>query len=64
MKHRKIRTKARNGSRSATVEIGGWLCGKRTYLWLGLNGVCAGIVHTGKLYRLAKAIVRHVESER
>ena len=45
-----------------TVEIGGWLSGRLTYLWLGKDGRCIGTISNQKLYRLAKAIVRQFES--
>lgn len=42
-------------------EIGGWLKGKHTYLWFGVNGACQGTLGGPRLLRLAKAIVRHME---
>lgn len=58
MQDQKIRTKADSGG----VEIGGWLAGRHTYLWLGLDGRHIGTVGGQKLYRLAKAIIRHYEA--
>lgn len=55
----RIRTKPdRTGDK---IEFGGFLDGKQTYLWFGLQGECIGTLSDQKLYRLAKAIVRHVE---
>ncbi len=59
---RKIKTKATPGdSQTPAAEIGGWLHGKNTYLWIGHRGACAGTISGGKLYRLAKAIVKQYE---
>jgi len=44
------------------MEIGGWLDGKRTYLWFGNEeGGCIGTLDKRKLYRLAKAITNQFE---
>jgi hypothetical protein len=47
-------------------RLGGWLTGKYTYLWFGIkegsDQKCFGTLSGYKLYRLAKAIVRHFES--
>lgn len=59
----KIKTTATPGSESETVEVGGWLQGRNTYLWLGLQDRCIGTIGGQKLYRLAKAIVRQWEEE-
>ncbi len=52
-----------NPDEDPTFELSGWFQGKHTYLWFGLNQVCLGTLSGGKLYRLAKAIVKHYESE-
>jgi len=59
MRSRRIRTKC---DKKYALKVGGWLDGKRSYLWLGKEGKCLGIIGDGKLYRLAKAIVRHWEA--
>ena len=46
------------------IEIGGWLHGTGTYLWLGVDGSCVGTLSGYRLYRLAKAIVRHYEADK
>jgi hypothetical protein len=43
------------------VELGGWFQGVETYLWFGLRNECIGVLSGNRLYRLAKAIVRHYE---
>ena len=50
------------------LRLGGWLQGKKAYLWFGDNcradgGFCIGTLGGYKLYRLAKAIVRHYEAK-
>ena len=50
------------------LRVGGWLQGTSTYLWFGMlvdgREQCIGTIRGGKLYRLAKAIVRHYEADR
>ena len=59
MKRRRIKTKS---DEPAQMEIGGWLDGKRTYLWFGdEKGFCIGTLDKRKLYRLAKAITNQFE---
>lgn len=53
-----------NPEEEPKFHISGWFDGKRTYLWFGLNQICLGTLSDGKLYRLAKAIVKHYESEK
>lgn len=53
-----------NPEEEPTFELAGWFQGKDTYLWFGLNQICLGTLSGAKLYRLAKAIVKHYESER
>lgn len=53
-----------NPDEDPKFELGGWFQGKKSYLWFGLNNICLGTLSDGKLYRLAKAIVKHYESER
>jgi hypothetical protein len=55
----RIRTKP--DRKDDKIEIGGWLDGKGTYLWLGKDGKCIGTISDKKLYRLAKAIVKQFE---
>ncbi len=43
-------------------NLGGWLHGKNTYVWFGVGDKCLGTLGGGKLYRLAKAIVRQFDS--
>jgi len=45
------------------LELGGWLDGRETYLWIGVNGICLGTLEGHKLARLAKAIVRELSQE-
>lgn len=46
-------------------RIGGWLSGKDTYLWFGDDALgCFGTLDKARLYRLAKAIVRHMETDK
>lgn len=48
-------------------RVGGWLCGRHTYLWFGEEGKAGafyGTLGDYRLYRLAKAIVRHYEAEK
>lgn len=63
MRPLKIKTKLAQGEITQdTLELSGWLDGKRTYLWIGeANGPCRGILSDHKLYRLAKAIVKQFE---
>lgn len=60
MKDQKIRTKPDSGQ----VDIGGWLAGRQSYLWIGLSGQHIGTIGGHKLYRLAKAIVKHYEADK
>lgn len=63
MKAKPIRTKLTIKGVGGT-ELGGWLHGRKTYLGIwGKNATCYGIIDGGKLYRLAKAIVRQFEME-
>lgn len=51
-----------NGSR---FHVGGWLSGRATYLWFGTeDGLCYGSLDGQQLYRLAKAIVRHMDEDK
>ena len=61
---RKIKIKTDHYSkRKPDVSIGGWFQGKATYLWIGDHNAqhCLGVISGHKLYRLAKAIVKHYE---
>lgn len=62
MRSQRIRTKP-DRNMSSAFQIGGWLHGRHTYLWFGMDGKCIGTIYGQHLYRLAKAIVKHVESE-
>jgi hypothetical protein len=44
------------------ITLTGWLQGKETYLWVGVDGR-VGVIHGYKLYRLAQAVVKAYESE-
>ena len=44
-------------------QLSGFLDGPRTYLWFGAGDKCQGTLSGGKLLRLAKAIVRHMEGK-
>lgn len=58
---RKIRTTPDKGM-VRRITLGGWLSGRRTYLWIGdVNGNCLNTISGQKLYRLAKAIVAQFE---
>jgi hypothetical protein len=63
LRTRKIRTHLER-IQSNHGELRGWLHGRLTYLWFGVNGHCAGTLSGQRLRRLAKAIVRHMESEK
>ena len=66
MKSRRIRTKL--DTDMIPTQLGGWLDGSRTYIgiWSGKDGKgeCLGHLGGGKLYRLAKAIVRQWEASK
>ena len=64
MKTQEIRTKP--DFSDATVIFGGHLSGKRSSLWIGhkIHQTYAASISGGKLYRLAKAIVRHYEGDK
>ena len=64
MRNRRIKTQVTpHPGINDPVELGGWLQGKETYLWLGEpGGRCRGILDGAKLLRLAKAIVRQFEA--
>lgn len=54
---RKIKTKS--DGKTDVLKIGGWLDGKRTFLWFGDKSNCyIGSISGRKLYRLAMAIVK------
>jgi hypothetical protein len=61
MRSKKIRTKLEKTG-NVNGKLGGWLSGPQTYLWFGVNDECRGTLSGPKLLRLAKAIVRHMES--
>ena len=64
MRSQKIRAKPRIAAGS-DFELSGWLNGRLTYLWFGTKERgCMGFIDGRKLYRLAKAIVRHFEEDR
>lgn len=59
----RIKTHFDDKIKGCTHDLGGWLQGKRTYLWFGAKNRCEGILSGTKLYRLAKAIVRQFEHD-
>jgi hypothetical protein len=61
MKSQKIRTRPENTSHK--FELSGWLSGRQSCLWFGIDGGCVGTLAGQKLYRLAKAIVKHYEGK-
>lgn len=65
-KKQQIRTKPSHAcphcaSSDQALQLGGWLDGKRTYLWVGTKYHYMGSLGGQNLYRLAKAIVRRFE---
>lgn len=64
MRSRPIKTHAQDVRQGSRFEIGGWLHGKQTYLWMGDSAGCLGILDGPRLYRLAKAIVRQFERDK
>ena len=46
------------------VEIGGWIQGKDTYLWIGLNDRMVGIVERAALRKWATLIYRAMPKPR
>lgn len=61
MKAQRIKTKS--DCSKDRIFIGGWLQGKRSYLrFEDINGDFLGSLAGQKLYRLAKAIVKHYEA--
>lgn len=64
-KNQKIRARLGGVMPDVLGQLGGWFSGPGTYLWVGdHDGKCIGWIEGRPLYRLAKAIVRHMESER
>lgn len=64
LKHQRIRTKVSMVSGEQRLKLGGWLSGRNTYLWFGdRTDSCLGVLGDRRLYRLAKAIVRHFEED-
>ncbi len=63
LRHQRIRTKFSTVStRHPGAVLSGWLCGSDSYLWLGLaDDDMLALLSGQRLYRLAKAIVRHFE---
>jgi hypothetical protein len=59
MKSQRIRLKSVKGN----VEVGGWLSGKDTYIWLRGVNTEPDYIEGYLLYRLAKAIVRRWEAK-
>jgi len=59
-KARKIKTKFDKLRGCEHGEISGWLQGKETYLWFGVNGRCEGTLSGYRLLRLARAIVKQM----
>jgi hypothetical protein len=65
MKTQQIRTKPdKPFGRHSAIRLSGWLQGRDTYLWIGsVDDRPLATISGQRLYRLAKAIVRHYESE-
>lgn len=63
MRKSKIRTTLEAGEHGENLKLGGWLDGSRSYLWVGTEKRCMGILSGYKLYRLAQAIVKHWEAD-
>jgi len=70
MKRKRIRPiPIRTSTDNKNIIISGWYHGKCTYLWLGIQNKATGYgkyldtISGGKLYRLAKSIVRHFDRE-
>ncbi len=65
MKSQKVRTKLSYFYRNAPkIKIGGWFRGKDTYLTITAGDIFCGFIADQKLYRLAKAIIRHYEGDK
>jgi hypothetical protein len=63
MKSQRIKTGS--DEKSDRMFVGGWLQGRRTYLrFEDEKGDFMGSIGGQKLYRLAKAIVKHYESDK
>ena len=70
MKNKRIKTKP-DIDMDATLKMGGWFSGKKTYLWFGKfsnsnmlpEDEFLGTLSGQKLYRLAKAIVNQFETD-
>ena len=61
MRDIQIKTKLSHAKPNSGFVMGGWLSGKRSYLWFGKNTEGLGFLSGKALLRLAKAIVRHFE---
>ena len=62
LRSRKIRTHVDSGiPYSADCELGGYFDGKDSYLWIGMDNECIGVLSGDRLYRLAKTFVKHFE---
>lgn len=42
------------------LALGGWLDGKRTYLWIGMGSQCLGTVSGVRLRRFAERVLREM----
>ena len=65
MRSRRISIRPNKQTSPSPISLGGWFQGKGTYLWIGdaEGRHCYGVISGHRLYRLAKAIVRHFEVE-
>ena len=66
MKKQQIKTKTQIGDKIITdeFELGGWIDGKRSYLWFGNSKSCFATYDGRQLYLLCKKIVASYESEK
>jgi hypothetical protein len=61
-RHQRIRAKL---GFAKGIQIGGWFQGRNTYLRIAdTKDVGLGTISDYRLYRLAKAIVRHYEADK
>ncbi len=65
MKKQQIETTVQIGDGRITsdFELGGWIDGKRSYLWFGNSKSCFATYEGRSLYLLCKKIVESYEAE-
>jgi len=61
---RAIKTKPDKQPGHPGFILGGWLSGKTSYLWMGVDNMCLGTLSGRRLYQLAKAIVKQFEGDK